>query len=333
MPHAAPLECERHSITWMSDSEFMAKFKIVTGRSNPEFAARVAKAAGTTLGKVLIRNFSDGEIWVKYDENVRGEDLFIVQSTQPPAENLFELLMLIDAARRASAKRITAVIPYFGYARQDRKSKPRTPISARLVADMLTAAGATRVLAMDLHAGQIQGFFNIPVDHLFAMPVLMDHLRTKFGSEAVIVSPDAGGVERARAYSKRLGASLAIIDKRRPAANVAEVVNIIGDVKGRDAIIVDDLVDTAGTLCAAARAVMDYGARAVYACATHGVLSGPAVERIAASPLQEFIITDSIPPRPEVKASNKFRVLTVARLLGEAVKRIHLGDSISSLFI
>jgi ribose-phosphate pyrophosphokinase len=201
------------------------------------------------------------------------------------------------------------------------------------VADLLTAAGVTRVLAMDLHAGQIQGFFNIPVDHLFAMPVLMDYLRAKFGPEAVIVSPDAGGVERARAFSKRVGASLAIIDKRRPTPNVAEVVNIIGDVKGRDAIIVDDLVDTAGTLCAAARAVVQHGARAVYACASHGLLSGPAVERIMASPLQELIVTDSILPRPDVKASSKFRVLSVSRLLGEAVKRIHLGDSISSLFI
>jgi ribose-phosphate pyrophosphokinase len=224
-------------------------------------------------------------------------------------------------------------MPYFGYARQDRKTKPRTPISARLVADLLTAAGVDRVLSIDLHAGQIQGFFNIPVDHLYAMPVLMEHLRERFNHEAVIVSPDAGGVERARAFSKRLGSSLAIIDKRRPAPNVSEVVNIIGDVRGRDAIIVDDMVDTAGTLCAAAQAIKAHGARAVFACASHGVLSHPAVDRIAASPIEELIITDTIAPRPEVRACDKIKVFSVARLLGEAVKRIHHGDSISSLFI
>ena len=251
----------------------------------------------------------------------------------PVNDNLMELLVMIDALKRASAGSIIAVIPYFGYARQDRKSKPRTPISARLVADLLTAAGVNRVLAIDLHAGQIQGFFNIPVDHVYGMPVLMDHLRTQFSSDAVIVSPDAGGVERARAYSKRLGASLAIIDKRRPAPNVSEVVNIIGDVRGRDAIIIDDMVDTAGTLCAAAQAVMDQGARAVFACASHGVLSNPALQRIIASPLQELLITDTVPPREDIRACSKIKVLTVAKLLGEAVKRIHHGDSISSLFI
>jgi ribose-phosphate pyrophosphokinase len=257
-----------------------------------------------------------------------------VQPTCAPAnDNLMELLVMIDALKRASAGSIIAVIPYFGYARQDRKSKPRTPISARLVADLLTAAGVNRVLSIDLHAGQIQGFFNIPVDHLYAMPVLMDDLRLRFSADAVIVSPDAGGVERARAYSKRLGTSLAIIDKRRPAPNVSEVVNIIGDVKGRDAIIVDDMVDTAGTLCAAAQAVKAQGARAVYACASHGVLSPPAIDRIMASPLEELIITDTVPVRPDVKACPKIKVLPVARLLGEAVKRIHHGDSISSLFI
>jgi ribose-phosphate pyrophosphokinase len=257
-----------------------------------------------------------------------------VQPTCAPAnDNLMELLVMIDALKRASAGSIIAVIPYFGYARQDRKSKPRTPISARLVADLLTAAGVNRVLSIDLHAGQIQGFFNIPVDHLYAMPVLMDDLRLRFSQEAVIVSPDAGGVERARAYSKRLGTSLAIIDKRRPAPNVSEVVNIIGDVKGRDAIIVDDMVDTAGTLCAAAQAVKQQGARAVFACASHGVLSPPAIERIMASPLEELLITDTVPVRPDVRDCPKIKVLPVARLLGEAVKRIHHGDSISSLFI
>src|SRR3982750_2516813 len=234
-----------------------------------------------------------------------------------------ELLVMIDALKRASAGSIVAVIPYFGYARQDRKVKPRTPISAKLVADLVTAAGADRVVSVDLHAGQIQGFFNIPVDHLFGMPVMMDHMRMRFNHEAVIVSPDAGGVERARAYSKRLGTSLAIIDKRRPAPNVSEVVNIIGDVKGRDAIIVDDMVDTAGTLCAAALAVKAQGARAVYACASHGVLSPPAIERIMASPLEELIITDTISVRDDVRDCPKIKVLPVARLLGEAVKRIH----------
>jgi ribose-phosphate pyrophosphokinase len=288
----------------------------------------------TPLGDAEVTRFADGEIYVEIRENVRGVNCFVVQSTCAPVnDNLMELLVMIDALKRASAGSIIAVIPYFGYARQDRKSKPRTPISARLVADLLTAAGVDRVLAIDLHAGQIQGFFNIPVDHLYGMPVLMDHMRSRFSSDTVIVSPDAGGVERARAYSKRLGASLAIIDKRRPAPNVSEVVNIIGDVRGRDAIIVDDMVDTAGTLCAAAQAIMGAGARAVFACASHGVLSNPALDRIVASPLEELIITDTVPPRADVRACPKIRVLSVARLLGEAVKRIHHGDSISSLFI
>ncbi len=308
--------------------------KLLAGNSNRTLAQAVADNLGLSLTRAQVRRFADDEIFVTIEENVRGEDVFVLQSTSFPAnDNLMELLICIDALKRASARRITAVMPYFGYARQDRKAKPRTPISARLVADLLTAAGVNRVLAMDLHAGQIQGFFNIPVDHLFAMPVLMEHLRAKFTPEAVIVSPDAGGVERARAFSKRLGAGLAIIDKRRPSNNVAEVMNVIGDVRGRDAIIVDDLVDTAGTLCAAARAVQERGARAVYACASHALLSGPALERVVESPLQELIITDSIPARPDVQACPKVRVLSVARLLGEAVKRIHLGDSISSLFI
>jgi ribose-phosphate pyrophosphokinase len=314
--------------------DMLKAFSIFSGNSNPELAQAICRYLETPLGKAQVTRFADGEVYVEINENVRGVNCFVVQPTAKPVnDNLMELLVMIDALKRASAGSIVAVIPYFGYARQDRKSKPRTPISARLVADLLTAAGVTRVLAMDLHAGQIQGFFNIPVDHLYGMPVLMEYLRTKFTTESVIVSPDAGGVERARGFAKRLGCSLAIIDKRRPVPNVAEVVNIIGDVRGRDAIIVDDLVDTAGTLCAAARALADAGARAVYACASHGVLSGPAVERITASPLQEFIMTDSIAPRPEVLASSKFKVLPVARLLGEAVKRIHLGDSISSLFI
>ncbi len=307
---------------------------IFSGNANRELAQSICRYVETPLGDADVTRFADGEIYVEIKENVRGVNCFVVQSTCSPVnDNLMELLVMIDALKRASAGSIIAVIPYFGYARQDRKSKPRTPISARLVADLLTAAGVDRVVAIDLHAGQIQGFFNIPVDHLYGMPVLMDHMRARFSSDAVIVSPDAGGVERARAYSKRLGASLAIIDKRRPAPNVSEVVNIIGDVRGRDAIIVDDMVDTAGTLCAAAQAVMDQGARAVFACASHGVLSSPAIDRIMASPLQELIITDTVPPRPDVRGCPKVRILSVARLLGEAVKRIHHGDSISSLFI
>jgi ribose-phosphate pyrophosphokinase len=307
---------------------------IFSGNANRELALSICRYVETPLGDAEVTRFADGEVYVEIKENVRGVNCFVVQSTCAPVnDNLMELLVMIDALKRASAGSIIAVMPYFGYARQDRKSKPRTPISARLVADLLTAAGVDRVLAIDLHAGQIQGFFNIPVDHLYGMPVLMDHLRSRFGSDTVIVSPDAGGVERARAYSKRLGASLAIIDKRRPAPNVSEVVNIIGDVRGRDAIIVDDMVDTAGTLTAAAQAIVNQGARSVFACASHGVLSKPAIDRIMASPLQELIITDTVPPRPEIRECPKIRILSVARLLGEAVKRIHHGDSISSLFI
>jgi ribose-phosphate pyrophosphokinase len=307
---------------------------IFSGNANRDLAQAICNYVETPLGNAEVTRFADGEIYVEINENVRGVNCFVVQPTCAPAnDNLMELLVMIDALKRASAGSIIAVMPYFGYARQDRKSKPRTPISARLVADLLTAAGVNRVLSIDLHAGQIQGFFNIPVDHLYAMPVLLEPLKARFTAEAVIVSPDAGGVERARAYSKRLGTSLAIIDKRRPKPNVSEVVNIIGDVKGRDAIIVDDMIDTAGTLCAAAQAVKDQGARSVFAVASHGVLSHPAVERINASPLEELIITDTIPPRPDILACKKIKVCSVAKMVGEAVKRIHHGDSISSLFI
>lgn len=309
-------------------------FRIFSGNANPVIAESVCRHLDVQLGKAKVERFADGEVYVEIGENVRGATCFVIQPTCTPVnDHLMELLVMIDALKRASAGSIVAVMPYFGYARQDRKTRPRQPISARLVADLLTAAGVNRVLSMDLHAGQIQGFFNIPVDHVYAMPVMMEHLRTHFSANTVIVSPDAGGVERARAYSKRLDASLAIIDKRRPAPNVAEVVNIIGDVRGRDCIIVDDLCDTAGTLCAAAQGLTNSGARAVYACVTHGLLSPPAIERIQASTIREIIITDSIPPRAEVQASEKVRVLSVARLLGEAVKRIHLGDSLSTLFI
>jgi ribose-phosphate pyrophosphokinase len=308
---------------------------IFSGNGNRELADAICRAVEVRPGQAEVTAFSDGEIFVEIRENVRGVNCFVVQSTCSPANsNLMELLIMIDALKRASAGSIVAVMPYFGYARQDRKVKPRTPISAKLVANLLTTAGADRVLTVDLHAGQIQGFFDIPVDHLYAMPVMIDHLRQNhLGKDTVIVSPDAGGVERARAYSKRLNATLAIIDKRREKANVSEVMNIIGEVKGKDAILVDDIIDTAGTLTQAARALSEAGARSVSACCTHGVLSGPALERIEKSPLTELIITDTIPLRAEAKVSTKIKHLSVARILGEAIKRIHHGDSISSLFI
>jgi ribose-phosphate pyrophosphokinase len=308
---------------------------IFSGNGNRALAEAICKSVEVRPGICDVTTFSDGEVFVEIGENVRGVNCFVVQSTCSPANNnIMELLIMIDALKRASAGSIVAVIPYFGYARQDRKVRPRTPISAKLVADLLTTAGADRVLTVDLHAGQIQGFFDIPVDHLYAMPVVIDHLRAAHtGRDIVIVSPDAGGVERARAYSKRLDATLAIIDKRREKANVSEVMNIIGEVKGKDAILVDDIIDTAGTLTHAARALADAGARSVSACCTHGVLSGPAIERLEKSPLTELIVTDTIPLRPEAKACGKIKQLSVARILGEAIKRIHHGDSISSLFI
>src|SRR4051812_27691582 len=280
---------------------------IFSGNGNRELSEAICRAVEVRPGQAEVTTFSDGELFVEIGENVRGVNCFVVQSTcQPTNTNLMELLIMIDALKRASAGSIVAVMPYFGYARQDRKVKPRTPISAKLVADLLTTAGADRVLTVDLHAGQIQGFFDIPVDHLYAMPVMIDHMRqAHLGKDTVIVSPDAGGVERARAYSKRLNATLAIIDKRREKANVSEVMNIIGEVKGKDAILVDDIIDTAGTLTQAARALHDAGARSVSACCTHGVLSGPAIERIEKSPLAELLITDTIPLRPEAKASGK----------------------------
>lgn len=307
---------------------------IFAGNSNRKLAEDICKYVEIPLGRASVTHFSDGEIYVEVEENVRGVNCFVVQPTCTPVNQaLMELLIMIDALKRASAGSIVAVIPYFGYARQDRKARPRSPITAKLVADLISAAGADRVVAMDLHAGQIQGFFNIPFDHLFAMPVFIDELKRKYptGTDVVVVSPDAGGVERARAYSKRLNASLAIIDKRRSGPNVSEVMNIIGDVKGKHAIIVDDIIDTAGTLCNAAHAIMESGAASVMACATHPVFSGKALERIQASPLAQVLVSDTIPAKDEV--SNKIKSLSMARLLGEAVKRIHHGDSISSLFI
>jgi ribose-phosphate pyrophosphokinase len=307
---------------------------IFGGNANRDLAESICKCVEARPGAAEVTTFSDGEIFVEINENVRGVNCFVVQPTCAPVnQNLMELLIMIDALKRASAGSIVAVIPYFGYARQDRKVKPRTPISAKLVADLITAAGADRVVSVDLHAGQIQGFFNIPVDHLFSMPVMIEYLKQHHGKDSVLVSPDAGGVERARAYSKRLNATLAIIDKRREKANVSEVMHIIGDVKGKDAILVDDMIDTAGTLTSAAKALMEAGARTVSACASHAVLSGPAIQRITDSPLSEVVVTDTIPLRPEAKACPKIKQLSVARLLGEAIKRIHHGDSISSLFI
>jgi len=308
---------------------------LFTGNANPELANEITKVLGSPLGEARVSRFSDGETFCEVRENVRGLDTYVVQPTSSPVnDNVMELLILCDALRRASAASITAVIPYYGYARQDRKVAPRTPITSKLVADVLVAAGATRVVCVDLHAGQIQGFFNIPFDHLYALPVFLDdYLKTRFDSNACVISPDAGGVERARAYSKRLGASLAIVDKRRERANVSEVMNIIGDVEGLDCIIVDDIIDTAGTLCNAARALMEFGARSVVACATHGVFSGPAIQRIQESPLKEVVVTNSIAPSEEARACEKIKVLSIGRLLGEAIRRIHNSDSVSSLFV
>ena len=309
--------------------------KIFSGTSSSRLAQQVCAFLDVRLGQCRHVRFSDDEMFVEIGENVRGADVFVIQSTcQPASEHLMELLIMVDALRRASARSICAVMPYYGYARQDRKVAPRTPITAKLVADLLTAAGTTRVLAVDLHATQIQGFFGIPFDHLFAKPVLIDHMRRTFAPEqTVIVSPDAGGVERARAYAKRLGCSLAIIDKRRPRANVAEIMNIIGEVNGLDAVLVDDMVDTAGTLTEAAHALKAQGARKVSAYCTHAVLSGPAIERPAASPIERLVVTDTIHGPEKARAIRQLEVLSIAPLLAKALRRIHLGESVSSLFV
>jgi len=312
----------------------MNGMKIFSGNSNRALAEEICRYLKVPLGDAFLGRFSDGEIQFQILENVRGADVFVIQSTCPPVDsNLMELLIMLDAFRRASAQRITAVIPYFGYARQDRKDKPRVPISAKLVADLLTTAGASRVLTMDLHAGQIQGFFSIPVDHLFAAPVLVEYFRRKGIPDLVVVSPDAGGVERARAYAKRLNAELAIIDKRRERANVAEVLHIIGEVKGRTALIVDDMIDTAGTLTEVTEALLEGGARDVYACCTHAVFSGPAIERIERAPLREVVVTNTIPLSPRGQQVPKITCLSVAPLLGEAIRSIHEETSVSRLFI
>ncbi len=312
----------------------MADFAIFTGNSNPVLAKKICDYLGMPLGGAKVKTFSDGEIQIEIDENVRSKDVFVMQSTCCPVnDNLVELLLMIDAFKRSSARRITAVLPYYGYARQDKKVAPRVPISAKLVADLITTAGAHRLITMDLHAGQIQGFFNIPVDNLFAATVLLDCIRTNFGDDIVIVSPDAGGAERARAFAKRLGVDLAIIDKRRSAPNQAKAMALIGNVKDKVAIIMDDMVDTAGTLTQAAKAIMADGAHEVHACCSHPVLSGPAVDRIIDSPLKSIMVTDTVPLSGKALVCEKITVLSIAELVGEAIVRSHKGDSVTSLFV
>lgn len=311
------------------------EIQVFTGNSNRPLATEVCRYLDVPLGNAEVRRFSDGEVMVEIAENVRGGDVFVLQSTCTPVnDHLMELLLMLDAFRRASAKRITAVIPYFGYSRQDRKVSPRVPISAKLVADLITAAGASRVLTVDLHAGQIQGFFDIPVDNLFATPVLLKEMQERLHNGPVaVVSPDPGGVERARAFAKRLDATLAIIDKRRARANEVAEMRVVGDVEGQTAVIIDDIVDTAGTLATAASALREAGATEVIACCTHPVLSGPAIDRIRDSRLANLVVTDTIPLRPAGQQSNKIKVLSVAHLLAEAIRRTHREESISSLFV
>lgn len=307
--------------------------KVISGSSHLVLAQEVVDCLGISLCDTTITTFSDGEVMIQINENVRGTDAFVIQSTCPPVnDNIMKLLLIIDALKRASAGRITAVVPYYGYARQDRKVQPRVPISSKLVADLITAAGANRVLAVDLHAGQIQGFFNIPVDHLYASPVLLDYIRGRNFKDLVIVSPDAGGVERARAFAKRLQCSLAIVDKRREVANVSQVMNVIGDVKGRDTLLLDDMIDTAGTTTQAASALKEHGAHRVFAASTHAVLSGPAIDRINNSVIEEVIVVNTIPLDSRKEKCSKLTVLSIAPLLAEAIKRIHEESSISSLF-
>ncbi len=312
----------------------MNDYIIFSGNSNPELSKKICRFLDAQQGSAKINTFSDGEVQIEINTNVRDRDVFVIQSTcRPVNDNIIELLLMIDAFKRASARRITAVIPYYGYSRQDKKVAPRVPISAKLMADLLTTAGANRVITMDLHAGQIQGFFNIPVDNLFAAPVILSYIRKKFTSDLVIVSPDAGGVERGRAFAKRLDAGLAIIDKRRERPNEAKAMGVIGEVKDKTVIILDDMADTAGTLTEAAGAVVEKGAKKVYACCTHPVLSGPAVERIKASVIEKVIVTDTIPLRKTAIESGKFHVLTIAELFGEAILRSHRGDSVAKLFV
>ena len=310
------------------------ELKVFSGSAHPELTREIASFLGTSVGQARLRRFPDSEVSFQIDENIRGTDDFVVQPTCAPVDqHIMELLIMIDAFRRSSAARITAVVPYFGYARQDRKDKPRVPISAKLVANILSAAGTNRVLTMDLHKAQIQGFFDIPVDHLFAAPVIIDHLSKLDHPKLTLVSPDAGGAERARAYAKRLDAELAVIDKRRSDDGTAEVMNVIGDVEGRTCILQDDIIDTAGTITKGATALKENGAARIFACAVHGVLSSNAIEKIEKSPIDKLIVTNTIPLSPAAAASNKVVVLSVARLLGQAIKSIHEETSVSSLFV
>lgn len=312
----------------------MQQMKLFTGNSNPELAERVSAYLDIEVGKAEVGTFSDGEVCVEIRENVRGMDCFVLQSTSAPANtHLMELLIMIDALRRSSARRITAVMPYYGYARQDRKVQPRAPITAKLVADLISAAGTDRLLCVDLHAGQIQGFFNIPVDNMYAMPVLLQAIRERVGRDVMVISPDAGGVERARAFAKRLGAPMAIIDKRREQANVAKVMNIIGDVSGKACVMVDDMADTAGTLAEGARALVEAGSKEIHAVFTHPVLSGPAVKRIEEGPFDQVVVCDTIPLGEEALACGKIKVVSISALLGEAMRRINNEESVSSLFV
>ncbi|MBU0482288.1 MAG: ribose-phosphate pyrophosphokinase [Proteobacteria bacterium] len=312
----------------------MNKMKLFAGNANQPLAQEICDYLEMPLSAAEVRTFSDGEIFVEIGENVRGTDVFVIQPTCPPVnDHLMELVIMVDALRRASARRITAVVPYYGYARQDRKVAPRVPITAKVAAEMMMVVGVRRVLAMDLHAGQIQGFFNIPVDHLYAAPILVKYIKEEIKNDIIMVSPDAGGVERTRAYAKRLDADLAIIDKRRERANVAQAMNVIGDVRGKKAIILDDMVDTAGTLCAAADMLVGAGAKEVYACCSHGVLSGPAIERIENSQIKNLVITNSVPLRGSAIDCKKIKVLSIGNLLGEAIKQIHNEESVSSLFV
>jgi ribose-phosphate pyrophosphokinase len=310
------------------------ELKVFAGNSNPALVKEVCGYLGTEQGNALVSMFSDSEIRVQINENVRGKDVFLFQSCCDPVnQHVMELLLMLDALKRSSAYRITAVIPYYGYGRQDRKDQPRVPISAKLVADLIATAGADRVLTMDLHAGQIQGFFNIPVDHLYAAPVLLEYVEKRGRQDLVVVSPDAGGVERARAFAKRLQANLAIIDKRREGPNESQVMHIIGEVSGRDALLLDDMIDTAGTITQGAAACMKYGARRVWTACTHAVLSGPALEKLNSSKLEEVVVTNTIPLNGKDRTCPKLKVLSVAPLLGEAIKRIHEEESVSSLFV
>ncbi len=314
-------------------SEFLSRSQmlLLSGTANRPLAEEVAAHLGQPLCQVTVKHFSDGEIFVKIDENVRGRDVYIIQPTNPPAEHLLELLLLIDAARRASAARITAVIPYFGYARQDRKDQPRVAISAKLIANMVPTAGADRVLAIDFHSHQMQGFFDLPVDHLYAAPVFVNHYRQKPLRDLVVVAADVGGAKMARGFAKRLNASLAIIDKRRPSANVAEVMNVVGEVTGKDVIIPDDMIDTGGTMSEAIHALKARGAEDIYCCATHGLLSGPAVERLSNSPVTEVAVTNTI-NLPPGRKFDKLKILSIAPLLGKAIGYTHSDQSVSSLF-